>query len=202
MPNHAPQPLLLIDVDGVISLWGFDHADPPAGRFQLVDGIAHFLSATAGECLLELTDEFDAPRDATARPGGGDASFGNARREDHRRGESRDRACVRARGACGGGMMRFERPNANRLVLPRRTQIAIACGILTILPIVIACGPDAPAKDSTTTPASSATSAVPLGSATATTTATSTLTLTETVPDNLPVATAAPVTYPTSRSPS
>lgn len=59
MPNHAPQPLLLIDVDGVISLFGFDPADPPAGRFQLVDGIAHFLSATAGECLLELTDEFE-----------------------------------------------------------------------------------------------------------------------------------------------
>ena len=59
MPIHAPQPLLLIDVDGVISLFGFDPADPPAGRFQLVDGIAHFLSDTAGQCLLNLTDEFE-----------------------------------------------------------------------------------------------------------------------------------------------
>ncbi len=59
MPNHAPQPLLLIDVDGVISLFGFDPADPPAGRFQLIDGIAHFLSVTAGECLLALADGFE-----------------------------------------------------------------------------------------------------------------------------------------------
>jgi hypothetical protein len=59
MPNHAPQPLLLIDVDGVISLFGFDVADPPAGRFQLVDGIAHFLSGTAGPCLLDLAGEFE-----------------------------------------------------------------------------------------------------------------------------------------------
>jgi len=53
------RPLLLIDVDGVISLFGFDPARPPAGRFQLVDGIAHFLSATAGACLVELIDAFE-----------------------------------------------------------------------------------------------------------------------------------------------
>ena len=59
MGFHATQPLLLIDVDGVISLFGFDSADPPAGRFQLVDGIAHFLSSTAGDCLRALSDEFE-----------------------------------------------------------------------------------------------------------------------------------------------
>jgi hypothetical protein len=53
------RPLLLIDVDGVISLFGFDHATPPAGRFQLVDGIAHFLSATAGDHLRRLSGEFE-----------------------------------------------------------------------------------------------------------------------------------------------
>ncbi len=53
------RPLLLIDVDGVISLFGFDPALPPAGRFELVDGIAHFLSATAGEHLLELAQDFE-----------------------------------------------------------------------------------------------------------------------------------------------
>ena len=52
-------PLLLIDVDGVISLFGFDAAAPPAGRFQLVDGIAHYLSATAGGHLLALSDTFE-----------------------------------------------------------------------------------------------------------------------------------------------
>ena len=53
------RPLLLIDVDGVISLYGFDSARPPAGRFLLVDGILHFLSATAGEHLRELSRSFD-----------------------------------------------------------------------------------------------------------------------------------------------
>jgi hypothetical protein len=53
------QPLLLIDVDGVISLFGFDPARRPDGRFEVVDGIAHFLSATAGEHLLRLGEAFE-----------------------------------------------------------------------------------------------------------------------------------------------
>jgi hypothetical protein len=59
MGVQATRPILLIDVDGVISLFGFDPGRPPAGRFQLVDGIAHFLSGTAGACLLELMDVFE-----------------------------------------------------------------------------------------------------------------------------------------------
>jgi hypothetical protein len=57
MPSSRP--LLLVDVDGVISLFGFDHADPPSGRFQLVDGHAHFLSADAGERLRRLEQAFE-----------------------------------------------------------------------------------------------------------------------------------------------
>ncbi len=53
------KPLLMIDVDGVISLFGFDPATPPAGQFQLVDGSAHLLSATAGEHLRRLSNEFE-----------------------------------------------------------------------------------------------------------------------------------------------
>ncbi len=53
------KPLLLIDIDGVISLFGFDPVQPPAGRFEMVDGIAHFLSATAGEHLRALSREFE-----------------------------------------------------------------------------------------------------------------------------------------------
>jgi Swiss Army Knife RNA repair-like protein len=53
------QPLLLVDVDGVISLFGFDPARRPEGRFEVVDGIAHFLSATAGGHLLRLGQAFD-----------------------------------------------------------------------------------------------------------------------------------------------
>lgn len=53
-------PLLLVDIDGVISLFGFDHRRPPPhGRFITVDGIAHFLSAAAGERLLSLSAEFE-----------------------------------------------------------------------------------------------------------------------------------------------
>jgi hypothetical protein len=53
------RPLLLIDVDGVVSLFGFDHHAPPAGRYQLVDGIAHYLSAAAGGHLRRLAAEFE-----------------------------------------------------------------------------------------------------------------------------------------------
>jgi hypothetical protein len=53
------QPLLLVDVDGVISLFGFDHRSPPAGRYQLVDGITHFLSVRAGEHLRRLGEAYE-----------------------------------------------------------------------------------------------------------------------------------------------
>jgi hypothetical protein len=57
--HSARSPLLLIDVDGVISLFGYDHAAPPTGRYQLVDGITHYLSGTAGEHLRRLADRFE-----------------------------------------------------------------------------------------------------------------------------------------------
>ena len=52
-------PLLLVDVDGVISLFGFDPAQPPSGTWQNVDGIAHFLSGTAGAHLRRLAESFE-----------------------------------------------------------------------------------------------------------------------------------------------
>jgi hypothetical protein len=52
-------PLLLIDIDGVISLFGFDAAQPPPGRFLLVDGIPHFLSAGAAELIGALQEHFE-----------------------------------------------------------------------------------------------------------------------------------------------
>lgn len=60
--RHMEQkrPLLFIDVDGVISLFGFPPHSPPPGRFRLVDGIAHYLSATAGEHLRALSDRYDS----------------------------------------------------------------------------------------------------------------------------------------------
>jgi len=52
-------PLLLVDVDGVISLFGFDPAAQPAGRWMLVEGVPHLISTRAGEALRSLADEFE-----------------------------------------------------------------------------------------------------------------------------------------------
>jgi hypothetical protein len=54
-----PKPLLFVDVDGVISLFGFSPDGPPAGSFHAVDGIVHFISATAAEHLRELREHFE-----------------------------------------------------------------------------------------------------------------------------------------------
>ena len=43
----------------MISLFGFDHAAPPPGRFALVDGITHFLSSSAGDHLRALARAFE-----------------------------------------------------------------------------------------------------------------------------------------------
>lgn len=59
MDAASEKPLLLVDVDGVISLFGFAPHARPAGSFAMVDGIAHFLSATAGEHLRRLAHAFE-----------------------------------------------------------------------------------------------------------------------------------------------
>jgi HAD domain in Swiss Army Knife RNA repair proteins len=59
MPGNHGLPLLLVDVDGVISLYGFDLDARPPGRFVTVDGIQHYLSATAGAHLRTLAPHFD-----------------------------------------------------------------------------------------------------------------------------------------------
>ena len=53
------RPVLLVDVDGVISLWGWPEGHPPAGSWTLVDGIAHFLSHEAAHQLQVLCASFD-----------------------------------------------------------------------------------------------------------------------------------------------
>lgn len=53
------RPLLLVDVDGVISLFGFDAAAPPPGRPTLIDGVPHLLSFQAAEVLLAVADRYD-----------------------------------------------------------------------------------------------------------------------------------------------
>lgn len=53
------KPVLFVDIDGVISLWGFDSNDRPPGAFHNVDGVMHFLSSDAGIHLLDLSARFE-----------------------------------------------------------------------------------------------------------------------------------------------
>lgn len=51
--------LLLVDVDGVISLYGGDRAEAEEFVATLVDGLPHFLSRQAAEALREIAGEFE-----------------------------------------------------------------------------------------------------------------------------------------------
>ena len=56
----APRPALFVDVDGVISLFGFDasRADD-FGPLHWIDGIAHCIPPESGERLVRLSERFD-----------------------------------------------------------------------------------------------------------------------------------------------
>lgn len=49
----------MIDVDGVISLWGSSPSAPHCGALALVDGVPHALSRAAAERLAGLADAFE-----------------------------------------------------------------------------------------------------------------------------------------------
>lgn len=54
------RPILAVDVDGVISLFGFEQApDRATAKFQLVDGMVHCISIVAGDRLRRLSDDFE-----------------------------------------------------------------------------------------------------------------------------------------------
>ena len=54
------QPVLALDVDGVISLFGFEGPiDRAPGRFHLIDGMAHCIPDGVGERLLRLSDHYE-----------------------------------------------------------------------------------------------------------------------------------------------
>jgi len=58
--DRSKLPILAVDVDGVISLFGFEETPPPSvGRFHLVDGMPHFISAGAGERLQRLIHHYN-----------------------------------------------------------------------------------------------------------------------------------------------
>jgi hypothetical protein len=55
----VPRPLLLVDVDGVLSLFGPARAEPGTVVPTLVDGVPHLLSRTAADALQELVPAFE-----------------------------------------------------------------------------------------------------------------------------------------------
>jgi hypothetical protein len=63
LPNTAAdagrRPLLLVDIDGVLSLFAFEAGALPDGSFHSIDGIPHFLSSAAAEHLLSLEPLFE-----------------------------------------------------------------------------------------------------------------------------------------------
>lgn len=58
-PEMRRKPTLLVDVDGVISLFGFAPNKRPDGLWTQVDGSLHLLSPTAATHLLDLMSHFD-----------------------------------------------------------------------------------------------------------------------------------------------
>jgi hypothetical protein len=57
--NRSKPPILFVDIDGVISLFGFNRAAPPAGRFHTVDGIPHWIGERAALHLARLSPRFE-----------------------------------------------------------------------------------------------------------------------------------------------
>src|ERR1700742_4194458 len=66
-------PLLLLDVDGVFSLFGFDAHRAPAGGYSLVDGHLHYLSSAAAGLLAQIATLYELVwwREWVGRAGGG-----------------------------------------------------------------------------------------------------------------------------------
>jgi len=54
------KPVLAVDVDGVISLFGFDGPlDQVPGNFHLIDGVAHCIADGIGSRLMRLAEHFE-----------------------------------------------------------------------------------------------------------------------------------------------
>lgn len=60
MATPPQRPVLAVDVDGVISLFGFDGPlDEVGGKFHLIDGIAHCISHATGSQLARLGEVYE-----------------------------------------------------------------------------------------------------------------------------------------------
>ena len=60
MPGRGDNPILAVDIDGVVSLFGFDEpSDDAPGELHLIDGMLHCISMRAGERLKRLRGSYD-----------------------------------------------------------------------------------------------------------------------------------------------
>jgi HAD domain in Swiss Army Knife RNA repair proteins len=57
--TSSKRPILFVDVDGVISLFGFSHEDPPPGSFHQVDGVIHCINKACGPRLRRLSEAYE-----------------------------------------------------------------------------------------------------------------------------------------------
>jgi hypothetical protein len=59
--NQTPskRPVLFLDVDGVISLFGFSSSAPPPGSFHFVDGVMHCINEACGPRLTRLSESYE-----------------------------------------------------------------------------------------------------------------------------------------------
>jgi HAD domain in Swiss Army Knife RNA repair proteins len=53
------RPILFVDVDGVVSLFGWERDSAPPGRFHMVDGIVHLIGESSARLLGRLRERFD-----------------------------------------------------------------------------------------------------------------------------------------------
>lgn len=56
---NSHKPLLLVDIDGVVSLFGGEQLASKDGSFHSIEGMFHFLSVTAAAHLLALEEQFE-----------------------------------------------------------------------------------------------------------------------------------------------
>jgi hypothetical protein len=57
--KEAKKPILAVDVDGVISLFGFDSIEEAPGRFELIDGVPHCIPPEVGGRLARLAEHYE-----------------------------------------------------------------------------------------------------------------------------------------------
>jgi hypothetical protein len=53
------RPVLFVDVDGVISLFGFNPSESPPGSFHSIDGIIHCIGSQAASRLARLAQRYE-----------------------------------------------------------------------------------------------------------------------------------------------